>query len=525
MNRSFNSFPLAPSLGEASAASVFDPTLSGLRGSAIAGADIRKNDGLVVSADGLAYPFEFLEYDAKGSNSTPNVASAPVFNHHRQQQLRRPSNGDVYYVSNAYSGGSPAGGFALNKAASWGNMPVQRVVEAVATVRASDRMFWLGNGNICAVWQLNGGDLKFAIYDADLNQVVAPTVIATPASDGFFDAVPLNGGGFAVCWLGAAGAQKLAIYSDAGAVVTAAVTIQTWTGAADTSLGVKMAILSNGNIAIAFSSRFATTKGLYFGVWSPVGTQVVAPALLYAPVVQPVAFPEVATLNGFFAVAQADTVNTKAFVLNNAGALQGAAYTNTVGTGAAELTIKLVAGDGEFWLACQPSTTQFMFTALPVAGAGYAEYKLTNVSMSAILPIDGFWAKDYFVCSQFRFGLVFDTKNRRLATYFSADGVSTAAASFSLKQGAGFKALSVHDEPSQALLRMTYWMTFGIAGVASADAAKGDQVAFTMGPGLFTINPIASSSGYPSVNFDFLTNGGGVKGTVTRNSLFVRSIA
>lgn len=523
MNKSLNGFPLAPSLGAANtgaAGSPLDATLVGTRGSAVAGEDIRKNDGVIVSSDGLAYPIEFVEYDALLSGSTPNVQSGPAFNHHRQQQAFRSSNGDLYYVSNY---GTP-GGMVLNRSTSWGANAIYKEVEAVATPRAGDRMFLLGNGNLCAVWQLVGGDLKFAIYDPDLVAVVAPTVIATPASDGFFDATPLNGGGFAVCWLSAAGAQKLAIFNDAGAVVTAAATITNWAGAADTSLGVKMAILSNDNIAIAFASRFAGSKGLYAGVWSPVGAQVVAPALLYAPAVQPVAFPEVAALPGFFAVAQADTVNTKAFVLDNAGVVQGAAYSNAVGTGAAELTIKLVAGDGEFWLACQPSTKQFMFTQLPTSGAGYAEFKSIISGMNAVLPIDGFWRRGYFVCSQYRFGLAFDTKNKRPARHFSID-TATAAASHSLRAGPSFRALSVHDEPTQALFRMSYWMNFGIVGVASADAQKGAQAQFTMGPGMFAINPVRSSAGYSSVNFDYVSNGGGVKGTLNRSSLFIRSIA
>lgn len=526
MNKSLLSFPLAPSLGASAAAdgAALDATRVGTRGSATAGEDIRKNDGVIVSADGLAYPIEFVEYDSRVTGSTPNVSSGPAFNHHRQQQAFRPSNGDLYYVSNAYNGASYAGGLQLNRATSWGANAIYKVIEAVATARAGDRMFLLASGNLCVVWQLAGGDLKFAIYDADLVAIVAPTVIATPASDGFFDAVPLNAGGFAVCWLGAAGAQKLAIYSNAGAVVTAAATIQNWAGAADTSLGVKMAVISNDNIAIAFASRFAGSQGLYAGVWSPLGAQVVAPALLYAPAVQPVAFPEVAALPGFFAIAQADTVNTKAFVLSNAGAVQGAAYTNTVGTGAAELTIKLVAGDGEFWLACQPATTQLMFTAIPTTGAGYAEFKLVNSGMSAVLPIDGFWRRGYFVCSQYRFGLVFDTKNRRQAGYIGID-TSTASASHSLRPGPSFRALSVHDEPTQALLRLSFWMNFGIVGVASAGARKGEQAQFTMGPGMFAINPVRSSAGYSSVNFDFVTNGGGVKGTLNRSSLFIRSIS
>lgn len=525
MNKSLNGFPLAPGLATASAANTLDPTRVGTRGAALAGEDIRKNDGVVITSEGKAYPLEFLDYDANVGNSTPNTGSGPAFNHHRQQQARRPSNGDLYYVSNVYVGGSPTGGLRLNRAAAWGNLPIQIDADVSATARAGDRMFFFANGNLCVVWQLAGGDLKFAIYDPDLLAVVAPTVIATPASDGFFDAVPLNGGGFAVCWLAAAGAQRLAIYSNAGAVAVAAATIQNWAGAADTSLGVKMAVLSNDNIAIAFASRFAGSKGLYAGVWSPVGAQVVAPALLYAPAVQPVAFPEVAALNGFFAVAQADTVNTKAFVLSNGGVVQGGAYTNAVGTGAAELTIKLVAGDGEFWLASQPSTTQFMFTVLPTAGAGYAEYRVDIFSMGAIRPIDGFWAKGYFVCSQYRNGAVFDTENRRYGGPFGLE-TSTVAASHSLKQGVGFRAHSVHDEPSQALLRMTYWMGFNIVGVASADATKGEKVPFTMGPGLFTINSVrAADQNTASINFDFITNGGGVKGTLTRNSLFIRSVA
>jgi hypothetical protein len=526
MNKSLNGFPLAPSLFTSDAsAPTLDPTLVGTRGSAIAGVNIRKNDGLVIAADGRVYPFEFVDCDARLSTSTPNVSSGPAFNHHRQQQLRHPENGDVYYVSNYYFGGAGVGGLVLNRCSSWGNAnAIYRPVDTAGIARASDRMFWLSNGNICVVWQLNGGDLKFAIYDRALNQVVAPTAIATPASDGFFDAHPLAGGGFAACWLGAAGAQKLAIFDNAGGVVTPAATIQNWAGAVDTSLGVKMAELSNGNLAIAFASRFGGSKGLYAGVWSPVGAQVVAPALLYAPAAQPVAFPEIAVLPGFFAVAQADTVNTKVFVLSNAGAVQGAAYSNAVGTGAAELTIKLVAGDGEFWLACQPGAGQIMFVALPTSGAGYADYKVTHSYLNAVLPIDGFWEKGYFVCSQWRYGAVFDTENRRLAGYTSFD-TSTAAASPSVKQGVGFRAHSVHDEPSQALLRMSYWMQFGIVGVASADAAKGEQARFTMGPGLFTINRVPSSESYFTLDFNFLTYGGGVKGTLTPNSLFIRSVA
>ena len=143
----------------------------------------------------------------------------------------------------------------------------------------------LTNGNIVQVWEQYYGLTNpkapyFQIVTSAGVQVVAPTAISTTYLMNVtanITVCALSGGGFAVLWINAAGgtAQKpcYAVYTNAGAVTTAATNDTTYSQTtADTQLP-SIAPLPNGG----FVTLVKNTSGvIYYKIWTSTGTQTVA---------------------------------------------------------------------------------------------------------------------------------------------------------------------------------------------------------------------------------------------------------
>jgi len=369
-----------------------------------AGAALSQNDTVLMGPDGLGYPAICTDYAAVANAYTQIVAQTTIDSATYSPQINRvPSpiigaDGSVYILSNSAGSGASPTNFAVRRYSSAGALLGSVILSNVSGTSLISKFFKLSNGNYCAVFGLitTGVNLYYCIIDPNLNIVVPTAAIETSYSNSVFDATPLSGGGFAVCYQlqGTPASQRLAVYSNTGAVTMAPTTIQTWTGTAN-PVNTQMAELSSLNIAISFNSHFTTTVGLYYGIFSPVGASVLAISNLDTVSTggyNTYTNPEISSLPGYFAVARQNGTNMKAFVFNNAGALQGSAFSqasNTVNKWGTQLL-----NDGAKFYMVWSGASVTNFSVLPTTGTGYTTKDVTSACphVGTSIPTSGFSA-------------------------------------------------------------------------------------------------------------------------------------
>lgn len=511
---------------------------SSIPASGVAGAAIGENDAIYQAFDGLLYPVESVNYasnmpGAQGGNPNGGLYQ---FNPHRQQGLFNTDDCSNYWCT----GANGTGGLTINRNQPRGGSLQSKVVDNTAAVLGGVKIGFLSNGNIMVVWDVGTTAFKYMILDRNLQTVVASTGLATLAASGYWDAIPLVGGGFAICYLNASNAQQMATFDNAGAAVVSPTTIMNWTGTPDTSLGVNMVQLSSGDLAFAFNSRYGTTKGLYTGVFTVGAMAVSAVSNRYAPAGTPsVYFPEIVAGQGFFAVAVADTVNTKAFVLSNAGVVQGAAYSNTDANGGTQLTCKLVTDGVAAYLATQPAITLFRIVKLPATGTGYTEkVSVLTGNLAQIAAIDGFYKNGKFVVGQYRYVGVADVDT----LLFEYSGQTNAGGTVDTSPGfipyADFAGMVLTINSTSTTGYIYRFFPIAVVGVAAGTSAVGSALEFHMSPGFYSINPVIGNPQQNALNFDYTQNiginamgdgtspaqGGGVKGILSPASMLIRSL-
>lgn len=337
-------------------------TLQGKAGSLATNA----NDLLLLDARGQLYTANVSDYAA-----APNIGAAIVAATTLNGTLT-PGGATGKYMS-VYSDGSifiataastSNYGCTLYKYNAAGALVGSIVLDSTATVMYTPIILQLSNGNICVIWALNGGALKFAILNSTLGIVMSATTIGTPSSNQY-DAVALSGGGFAISSQGASGAY-LTIYSNAGASVLATTLIS---GTPATGTTTSMLQLSNGNIAIAIGSTVAS-KALGYAIYSASGSVVVAYAVLNSTATGSTStYPKISAVAGFFCCEIQLSGTSTAYVLSNAGALQGGPCTTAAYATAA---LDVLTNDGaNFWLVTTSASNMILTVAIPTSGTGF----------------------------------------------------------------------------------------------------------------------------------------------------------
>ena len=371
----------------------------------------------------------------------------------------------------------------------------------------------MSNGNILVSWCFQGGanaGTWFAIYDQLLNQVVVPTKISTNPI--YHDSLPLVGGGFAFAFQGAGGMQ-VGIYSNAGAVVSALVDV---TGSPTTGGAPRLSQLSNGNIAIAICSTVAA-KALGHAIVTAAGGAVLNYTVLGVATVAATTWPEIVAANGFYACAITDGASTKAYVLNNAGALQGSPFSvaNTNVEAAFNKIIRLLTDGTIFWLVYAGSGGSAI-VYMPTSGNGYVSN--ASVSMS-----NG----DVFLD---RGNIVIATASNIAPYLIGANGVVSALATstvlsltpYIIAKAAGDFTVMIcsGNQASGMQFGLTKYQNASIVGISQAAVASGNggtPVSFSMGPGGYPCNQLLGTltKAFDHTATNVIANKGVMLGTST----------
>lgn len=494
-------------------------TLQGAAGIAA----IAKGDLLLLNAAGAVYPATTSDNAAVANQGAAVIAATTVAAHalttySRKEIFVNAADGCVFLAFAQLASDSgltvtrySAGGVALNSA----------VVDATASAKLnSPEIQQLSNGNLLVTWSTSTAALGvyFAIYDQFLNPVVAKTqVVASPLTV-YYDAIPLTAGGFAVSY-SLSGGQYLAIYFNTGAVSSAGALM---TGTPTAGQAVKMAQLSSGNIAIAINSSIAS-QALGTAIFSVAGASVAAYAVRDAATSGGSIYPCISALTGFFACSICDGTNLAAYVMNNAGALQGGAFT------VAESTVdnhndkfSALMNDGAaFWLThAVVAGPVGSVVYIPTSGTGF----VTTTGVSAFAQHDAMLEKGNIIVQAGTSAFVIAMQSNGSAHQLSTTTMSGIAASLTIRPAGDF-CLAVAALDSNAVLGVFKYMNTSMLGVSQSVVAAGNAgtlVQINEGPGGYACNPLA---GTPSKAFDHTTsNLPGNRGTVLANSIHMKGI-
>jgi len=457
---------------------------------------INQND-LVVLAGTPAqlYSANVVDYALVAAAGSAPVASTTYSSYvggssHRNMVVLNSVDGS-FLIADTYLTG-PAG-VTIWKYSQTGALIGTLILDTATTALTSVQIVPLSNGNCVVLWAQANAALNFAVIDVNLNIIVAKTQIATvganPAPSPFL--LPLSGGGFAVTYTiaGSPGGLYLVIYSNAGVLISGPTSIPGVAAQNSGSNGIatRCAQLSNGNIAIAMVD--GNTKIMGYAVYSTGGASVIAyTALTGATAAQGTGVPEISVLPGYFCISVGNGTPTtvSAFVMNNAGQLQGAAFTQAGGNQQG----RLINDGTNFWLFYYTGSA-FFSVKMPVTGTNFVS---TNLGTAGIA--DVFYERGMMVLSNATNCYVFSVAASGLLTL-----VSTAAFAMSVmfKSGIGdFCAIGLGG----GKFSITKYLSASIMGLASSAVAAGNAgqlVSFNPGPGSYLANPLAGS---PTKAFD-----------------------
>ena len=314
------------------------------------------------------YPVQTSDYAAVAAAGSSPVALTTVSSNGTQLETRNrgvadPATGDIF-IADTYLPGPV--GCQIWKYSSAGALQCSRILDSAATGDTNYvQVRFLANGNLLVFWYnlATPYTLFFAIVDKKLQVVVAKTAIASAATNPQLnaDCLPLSGGGFAVVWSHAGVGDYFTIRDNAGAVVYAATLIA---GAPTNSSGNgngprhKLVELSNGNIFVGINDT-SQSDALRYCIFSPTGTVVKAYTTLAGSGSSAIYYPEVSVLPGYVLFAHGGN----AYVLNNAGTVQGAAIALPTGS------VTRVLNDGTYFWALQ-SSSGLVMKRIPTTGTG-----------------------------------------------------------------------------------------------------------------------------------------------------------
>jgi hypothetical protein len=390
-----------------------------------------------------------------------------------------------------------------------------QIIDSSAVTTVTPSIVKLSNGNYAVIWQASAGNAYFAIIDQYLNILVAKTAIdAVDTTQSNFHAIALSGGGFAIAY--SKSNPFLAVYDNTGAVVRAGAAL---TNAAifTVSVSVSLVQLANGNIAIGIASG-NTSKAIGHAITTATGANVVQCTMLDSGTSASVQRVSMSALANNYCIGVMSGSRVAAYVLSNAGAVQGAEFTDSSGGGGASPDLKVLNDGALFWMIYDDASNIVAITALPLTGTGYNTTTFatgtTHQSLDAVIE-HGL--------------LVFCTAS--VMYVIQLNGAANACYlvnSFNADAGrGGLKLLtdfSLIGWSSTNLVGYKY-LNASIAGVAQQGVAAGNAGAainFTMGPGAYVCNALAGTVGKA---FDHTTaNIAANKGTMLGSSVSLKGI-
>ena len=380
----------------------------------------------------------------------------------------------------------------------------------------------LTNGNVLAVWGTAAGTLSFSVWDTNLNNVVPLTVVAsgTTLITAYFDALALSGGGFALAY-GLSTGATLAIYTNTGGVTAAPATVS---GTPTAGIATKLCQQSGGNLAIAISST-AASHAAGHAIYSVAGVMILAYTNLSAGSNSAQMYPEISAIANYYCVAGYDGTNSVAYVLNNAGTLQGAPFSFASSVTTSSVYQLLNDGTNFEFITRSGGVTALVF--IPTTGTGYVTTLLGSIASG---PIAAFYEHE---------SIILEDNGVVNVLSLSASGSASIVLTFSLAAAFGtpawITALPVGDfaflvfnltaTAGAATYAIYKYMDTAIVGISQSTIAAGNSgaiVNYSMGPGGFQCNAVTGTIGK---SFDHsATNIIGNKGTILGNSVSLKGI-
>lgn len=481
---------------------------------------IAANDLLELAANGLLYPVQVSDFAAVANQGTAVVAQTAVSafstSGNNSNAVLAASDGSVYAaVANA----TVNDGIKLAKYLSNGSLFGSVVLDATTTtVSNSPVVIQLANGNIAVLWaNTTGTFLNFAIVDQFLNVIVAKTAIDSLDAGLTFSASALTGGGFAVAY--SKTNPFLAVYTNAGGVTLAGAALNNAAAFGIATPGLAIAQLSNGNLAIGIATTTAA-KLLGYAITTAAGANVVGCTILNAGGAAAGTSVQVSALTGFFAIANARGASSNAYVLNNAGVLQGGAYTDAVNVSANGG--QLVNDGAQFWFLYGTATaTLMMIASLPVAGANFIA---SNVAVAAQAAFVAFYDRGYVVMynagSTGFFYVIPALTGGNIGAVVSLAGPATVS-NPGIRPGGDATAVLINNA-SVSVYKYANTAIVGVSQQILAAGNSGTALLFSMGPGAYPTNAIAGTVGKA---FDHTaTNIVANKGVMLSNSAALKGI-
>lgn len=484
---------------------------------------IAANDLVQFDRDGKLFPVRVSDFAA-----VPNVGSAVVARTVLSSLKLVGSAKKALYFDSVDACSYAAipltsdSGLTVMKLSSAGAVLGSVTLDAVITTTLrSPCLTKLANGNFVAVWEVTtAGSLYFAIFDKYLNVVVAKTLIDTADIVTYtFDVTALSGGGFAVAY--SKNNPFLAIYSNAGAVVLAGSALTNTATFGVAAQSIVLTQLSNNNIAVAIGTN-AAAKKLGYAITTAAGVSVVGCTMVntVAGAVNNNAVA-ISALPGFFCCTAQDSSNTSAYVLSNAGVIQGAPL---IDVGSTTVTVPRLINDGTFfWLAYNTSQTAVVLVCMPVTGVGYVASNLATVLSTQAK--DFFYDRGYIVCADTANAYVMSVSPTNKLTLVSSLPINPAGSVDSMAIFAGGDSTLVllnTSSTSTSVITLKYANT-SIAGVALQAVAPGNDgsvLPFITGSGGLTNNGIIGS---PVKTFDqSAANIIGNRGMLFSNSVLLK---
>lgn len=500
-----------------------------------AGQAIANKDLVVVGPGGKGFPAAYTDYAAianAGASCVVQTSIVPGYLTYGRNAIVRDTDGSIFVAATD----SVDNGCRIYRYSPTGGAPASLQISSAAEAVSPLLLLRLSNGNFVILYRTSALGLMFVVFNAALTIVKSQTVqtIATAGMNpsNAFDAVALSGGGFAITWRSEANQdqQKLAIYDNAGNAVFAPATIYTWAAAPQNSYHA-ITQLSNGNIAIAVNN-ITSSVGTYHAIFTSAGVQVLGMTQLSA-VMAGSYVPEITASNGYYAIAVTDGANVKVWVLSNAGALQGAAYsaaTTQVWTPGGN-KVRLLADGTQFWLLFSMGNSVIVVIKVPFTGTNYV------VTQTAIAD----QRFDAFIDN----GLLIHVMMGSGAAVYNAVSVIELATMTTLNLAVGFGVLPTtnagnfltaipvgdlsmavvydYSSPKGTYLAVVKYTDTAIIGVATSSAAVGAPVVLAKGAGSFQVNTLKGS---PVKVFDHTTgtNIQGNKGTLMLNAVIAKGI-
>jgi len=369
-----------------------------------------------------------------------------------------------------------------------------------------------------------------------LNIVVAATAIEATYGITYFGACSLSGGGLAVSYTlnATPTAQRLAIYSNAGVATYGPATINTWAGTGGNTSTV-MTELSSGNIAIACNSGSGTNPGLYHAIRNTAGAQVLAFTRLETPLINnALTAPEISSMTGFYSVAIGNGTNMKAYVFDNAGATQGAAF-SSASTVVAEMNAKLFNDGTVFYLiwADNSGSSVTKLTKLPTTGTNYVSYIITTAIAytGTVGGVDAFIERGMIVAIRSSkdttaptLGVIgTDGLVKKTATAITASAPTNGSRDASITPIGDFSFLICYDDEQIAQYFMQgKYANASVLGVATVAAAAGTTALVAQNIGAYAVNYIGGTS--PKTFDHSSANIYGNKGAILNNGVVLKGL-